>query len=169
MTLTESTISKDIGEEVKKVKERKHSSTKLGKGKTKATETTEVSVPAASESASPVAEKKAKKNKKSDGKKNQTASKAVAASSSPAKVDNSNESHTEDEDDQTATLLAGFESSSDEEDAIKEDQGLNPQINAPIGNLTKLLGDASKKVDKAGVLYVGYVQQRPFGSFRHKR
>lgn len=78
----------------------------------------------------------------------------------------------EEEDDQTAALLKGFESSSDSGDA-SQDEGLDPSSSTvptlPIDKtLLKRLGSAASKSNsngQSGVLYVGRI---PHGFYEHQ-
>ncbi|KAF2279673.1 uncharacterized protein EI97DRAFT_499074 [Westerdykella ornata] len=70
----------------------------------------------------------------------------------------------EEEDDQTAALLAGFESDRDESDAEKEDEGLDAESlkeKVPKG-LMKKLKDVNEEDSKPGVIFVGRI---PHGFF----
>lgn len=98
----------------------------------------------------PVEEKKSKK------------SKAKAAPKEPslepvAEDEEVNFSAEEEEDDQTAALLAGFESEGDESDAEKEDEGVDGkdfQDKVPKGIMKKLKSVSDNK-EKPGVVFVG--------------
>jgi nucleolar protein 15 len=98
--------------------------------------------------------KKSKKDKKSKAHE-------ALKEPSPEPEDQESESDEEEEDDQTAALLAGFESDRDESDVEKDDEGLdadNFKDRVPKGLLTKVKA-ASGNEQKPGVIFVGYVER----------
>jgi nucleolar protein 15 len=98
--------------------------------------------------------------KKSDDKKSKAPKKPKEPSpEAESEVqDYDSEVENAEEDDQTAALLAGFESEGDESDIAKEDEAFdieNPEVEIP-GHLTKSLTKASKNTNHPGVVFVGY-------------
>ncbi|KAF2742391.1 RNA-binding domain-containing protein [Sporormia fimetaria CBS 119925] len=117
--------------------------------KTKAKEAVTEAAPAAEE---PKSAKKAKKAQKA-------AKEPTPEPEVQDQPEESDEDEDDDEDDQTAALLAGFESDRDESDAEKEDEGLDPENfkdKVPKG-IMKKLKNVSQKEEKPGVVFVGRI------------
>lgn len=112
------------------------------------TTVTEVEQPA------PAKDKKSKKAKKSKAKEEPKGEVAEAIAEANGAEDD------EDVDDQTAALLAGFESEGDEEDLGKEDEDIGEDVaNTPqlSKKARKQLEIAAKK-DEPGVIFLGCVR-----------
>jgi nucleolar protein 15 len=119
-------------------------------------DTKEEDAPAEAEVSAAAENKKSKKSKTAKAK-----AKAQPKEPSPEPVDEAEDSGSDDgeENDQTAALLAGFDSDRDESDAEKEDEGLdgdNFQDKVPKG-IMKQLKNASENTPKTGVIYVGRI------------
>ncbi|KAJ4294542.1 nucleolar protein [Kalmusia sp. IMI 367209] len=132
---------------------------KKGK-KSKKTEKTVIEVPeeaAADAVPSAVDENKSKKGKKS--KQQEEVPEAVGEEALFSQDDNEEEG---DLDDQTAALLAGFESERDESDLEREDEGFNENALPDISKKKRKELEKARKDAEPGVIYLGRI---PHGFF----
>lgn len=155
----EAPVVTEVTEEVSVVAEEKPKKAKKGKKE----ETVVVE-----EVVAPVEEKKTKKGKKSNKQEAEPVVETVVETvveveEAPVAEDSDENSGDEDEalDDQTAALLAGFESDRDESDAEKEDEDFDedalPEMGKEISKKKRKELEKARRDAEPGVIYLGYV------------
>ncbi|KAK3216440.1 hypothetical protein GRF29_8g3287650 [Pseudopithomyces chartarum] len=156
----EAPVVTEVTEEVSVVAEEKPKKAKKGKKE----ETVVVE-----EVVAPVEEKKTKKGKKSNKQEAEPVVETVVeVEEAPVAEDSDENSGDEDEalDDQTAALLAGFESDRDESDAEKEDEDFDedalPEMGKEISKKKRKELEKARRDAEPGVIYLGRI---PHGFF----